>query len=113
MSWGTFGLLLSQPEKRQRFWRIKAGLLALALLSAWALFALCWWIVYLPADHWFIINHGTFAQMVAGSGLLTLLAFSGGLWSTLLLRDVTTAFFAAVLAPVAILSAMMIWLWAG
>ena len=41
MSYGTFSLLLVQPEERKRFWRIKTGLLAIAMLSAWALFFLC------------------------------------------------------------------------
>ena len=108
MSWGTFGLLLSQPEKRQRFWRLKAGLLALALLSAWGLFALCWWIGSRHQDRWFVINFGTFADNAGEAGLLALLAFSGGLWSTLLLRDVTTAFFAAVLAPLTIFGALIL-----
>jgi len=52
MSCGTFGLLLSQPEKRQRFWRIKAELVSVALLSAWALFALCCWIGRQYLDEW-------------------------------------------------------------
>jgi hypothetical protein len=104
MSGGTFGLLLSQPERRQRFWRCKAGLLALALASAWALFALCWWIGTRHEKAWQMQLLG-FAEMAGVTGLLTLLAFSGGLWTTLLLRDVTTAFFATVMVPVTIFSA--------
>lgn len=102
MSLGTFGLLLSQPEKRQHFWKIKAGLLALALLSAWVVFVTCWWLgrQFYSDDFYF----ESFAEMAGVSGLMTLLAFSGGLWSTLLLRDVTTAFFATVLFPLGIFS---------
>ena len=100
MNWGTFGLLLSQPEKRQRFWRIKANLLALGLLTVWAIFAVCWW-----------AQSGRFYEAAALSGLMTLLAFSGGLWSTLLLRDVTTAFFAALMVPAALFMAtMLVWM---
>jgi len=102
LSLGTFGLLLSQPEMRRRFWRIKAGLLALALLSAWGLFALCWWIGSHHLEPWQLNEAVSFAEMAGVSGLLALLAFSGGLWSTLLLRDVTTAFFATVLIPLGI-----------
>jgi hypothetical protein len=105
MSWGTFGLLLSQPEKRERFWSVKVGLLQGAVLSAWAVFAFCWWLCYRHADQWFLSNFGSFADMAGATGLLALLAFSGGLWSTLLLRDVMTAFFAAVLVPSAIYGA--------
>jgi ABC-type transport system involved in multi-copper enzyme maturation permease subunit len=104
ISWGTFGLLLSQPEKRRRFWRIKAGLLALALLSVWALFVLCWQIASGHLERWQLDQLGSFAEMVGVSGLLALLAFSGGLWTTLLLRDVTTAFFITVLLPLGIFS---------
>jgi hypothetical protein len=112
MSCGTFGLLLSQPEKRQRFWRIKAGLLALALVSVWALFASCCWIDRLNLKPWQFTDLDSFAHMAGVSGLLALLAFSGGLWSTLLLRDVTTAFFATVLVPMAIFSGSVV-LWAS
>jgi len=100
MSLGTFGLLLSQPEKRERFWRCKAGLLALTMLSAWAVFVLCGWLsrqfFFAPYFH---------SDMAVVSGMATLVAFSSGLWSTLLLRDLTTAFFAAVLVPFALLMA--------
>ncbi len=107
MSLGTFGLLLSQPEKRERFWKIKAGLLALALLSAWAVFVWCWWMGRRYLDSWRLEHLGSLAEMAAESGLLTLLAFAGGLWSTLLLRDVATAFFSMVLVPLAIFGALI------
>ncbi|MGO8763736.1 MAG: ABC transporter permease [Limisphaerales bacterium] len=103
MSCGTFGLLLSQPEKRGRFWKIKAGLLALAMLSAWAVFLWCGWLrhQYFFDDY----DFDSFTDMAQGTGVMTLVAFSGGLWSTLLLRDLTTAFFATVMAPAALLMA--------
>jgi hypothetical protein len=102
MSCGTFGLLLSQPEKRGRFWNIKTGLLQGALVSAWAVFALCWWIDSRHPDPWQTNIFGSFADMAFATGLLALLAFSGGLWSTLLLRELTTAFFATALVPLVI-----------
>jgi len=110
MSGGTFGLLLVQPDKRARFWRIKAGLLALALLSVWGLFAVCWFYAchYLHPE--FAPFLGTPGIMAEITGLVALLAFSGGLWSTLLLREVTTAFFASVLVPVAIYGAADAWM---
>ena len=105
MSCGTFSLLLSQPEKRARIWRIKAGLLALALLSAWVLFTGCCWIGRSHLDRWQFIEFASIGDMAGASGLLTLLAFSGGLWTTLLLRDMTAAVFATVLAPLIIFGA--------
>jgi hypothetical protein len=108
MSWGTFGLLLSQPEERRRFWRIKTELLALALLSAWGLFILSWRIGGHNLDPNSSIGLGPYDDVVLVSGLLALLAFSSGLWTTLLLRDVTTAFFATLIAPTALCAATVL-----
>jgi hypothetical protein len=100
---GTFGLLLSQPENRRRFWRVKAGLLALAVVSAWALSVWCCGFACRHLGLWQVRQELEFYEdMAAVTGLLALLAFSGGLWTTLLLRDVTTAFFATVFLPLLI-----------
>ena len=109
MSCGTFGLLLSQPEKRERFWRIKAGLLALASLSAWGVFIGCCWMAG-RQSLWRLVDPSSLAQNAAISGLLTLLAFAGGLWSTLLLRELATAFFGTVLVPLGIFGALILFL---
>ncbi|MGP8201180.1 MAG: hypothetical protein ACLQU4_16945 [Limisphaerales bacterium] len=97
MSYGTFGLLLVQPEDRRRFWRIKAGLLAVVMVSVWSLSALCLWG---SRD-----RIGLLPEMLRTSALVTLLAFCGGLWSTLLLRDMVASLFCTILAPAAILAA--------
>jgi hypothetical protein len=102
MSYGTFGLLLVQPEERRRFWRIKTGLLAVALVSAWALFALCLW----NSPAW--LGHNDCARWLEVSALMTLLAFSGGLWSTLLLRDIGISFFCACIIPALIGAATLL-----
>jgi hypothetical protein len=91
MSYGTFSLLLVQPEERRRFWGIKTGLLAVALVSAWTLFAFCLWSA--P------VYRNDLAGLLKTSALMTLLAFSGGLWTTLLLRDMVTSFFCACIVP--------------
>jgi hypothetical protein len=104
MSCGTFALLLVQPEKRQRLWRVKAGLLAAALLSAWALSALCWWICEQKSPLHLFFNPDL-RTILEISGTATLAAFSGGLWTTLLLRDATAAFFATLMAPTALIVA--------
>ena len=107
MSCGTFGLLLVQPAQRRHFWRVKVGLLALTLLSAWALFAVCLWIRQQERPPHFA-SPGDFENMLGCSALAALVAFSGGLWSTLLLRDVTTAFFATLMTPAALCMATVI-----
>jgi hypothetical protein len=99
MSYGTFGLLLVQPEERRRFWRIKTGLLALALVSAWTLLVLCAWGSRGGSGG---VN---FTELLITSVVMTLLAFSGGLWSTLLLRDMVACFFCTWLVPLVICGA--------
>ena len=76
-SYGTFGLLLVQPEERRRFWRIKAGLLAMAMASAWVVFALCIWIHPIDARR----MATDLPELLKISALMMFLAFSGGLWS--------------------------------
>ena len=102
MSYGTFGLLLVQPEERRRFWRIKTGLLAVALVSAWTLFALCLWSSLVYRNGVYDTNLAVWLKV---SALMTLLAFSGGLWSTLLLRDIVLSFFCSCLVPAFICAA--------
>jgi hypothetical protein len=111
MNWGTFGLLLSQPERRERFWKIKSGLLAFAMLSAWALLVLSWWIASRHMERWNTTVFNSFSDMIKGSGCMALAAFSGGLWTTLLLREMTTAFFTSVLVPTVIQGAFAVILW--
>lgn len=93
-SYGTFGLLLVQPKDRRRFWRIKTSLLALAMLSWLAVFTFC---ARATSPAW---------KDMAGSLSITALAafvvFSGGLWSTILVRDMATAVFCTCLAPLVI-----------
>jgi ABC-type transport system involved in multi-copper enzyme maturation permease subunit len=101
MSYGTFGLLLVQPEERRRIWNIKTGLLAVALVSAWTLFALCLW------SSRGLAGHADWAAWLTMSALMTLLAFSGGLWSTLLLRDIVASFVCAFSVPTIICAVIL------
>jgi hypothetical protein len=100
MSYGTFGLLLVQPEERRRFWRIKTRLLAIALGSVWALFALCLW-----NSRFWMGQADDLAAFLKMSAMMALLAFSGGLWTTLLLRDMVTSFFCTLIVPIIICAA--------
>jgi hypothetical protein len=93
MSHGTFGLLLVQPVERRILWRIKFALLILATVSAWGLFAVC---LALSDVH---VEPDGLRDWFEFTGLLSLLGFAGGLWSTILLREVVTSFFCACLVP--------------
>jgi len=101
-SYGTFGLLLVQPEDRRRFWRVKTRLLAFALVSALTLFALCLWIAWGWPSSANAMAREDLISALKMSALITFLAFSGGLWTTLLLRDMVSALFCTFLAPIII-----------
>lgn len=91
----TFALALAQPLERWRIWWTKVALLAGALGSVFVLWCLscaaaC---VDLPSAH------PIWKQTITNGGTFTVLAFVGGLWTTLLLRQVAAAFWFAVLVP--------------
>jgi ABC-type transport system involved in multi-copper enzyme maturation permease subunit len=94
MSSQTFSLLLSQPRPREEYWRAKIGVL-LGLLIALALFlGLVSWQFVPPAER----------RETALVWLLTAsVAVTGGLWTTLLFRQIIASFWISVLLPFAIL----------
>ncbi len=103
---GTFTILLSQPAERLRIWRIKITTLILAFLSVWIV------AVALALLQYYYFSYGGSIPMserhdyktiaLTYFTLSALAAFSGGLWSTLLLRQVATAFWFTLLFPVGI-----------
>src|SRR5215472_14329395 len=130
-SQGTFTILLSQPAGRSRIWWTKISLAATAFLTVWfaAVISLqCQFLLYdhfHPADIRFNIqpasllvgSHSIYAQYQRFPGLFNwaatfitlsvLVVFSGGLWTTLLLRQVTNAFWFTLLTPIAIIFGIM------
>jgi hypothetical protein len=105
MSYGTFAPLLAQPRPRLKTWRMKIGLLALALASVVIAAVLSLWL-------WRYIIPGVFARdgwewlgFAYYFLVLALMAFVGGLWTTLLFRQVMTAFWFAILVPFALFNA--------
>ena len=109
-SFGTFSLMLAQPQPRRRLWWTKMSALAAALGVSLA--ALCLsWAIRLRAAGFFDDMPLAFAltSMGALAGLCALLAavvVSGGLWTTLLFRQVTAAFWFSLLVPAAIFGAV-------
>lgn len=95
LSAGTFANMLAQPVSRTRTWWTKTLVLAVALGSACAF----WWIA-LRANPNLQPNpeegHKVFGQFA----LIPLVAFSGALWTVLLLRQVAAAFWLTVLIPI-------------
>jgi hypothetical protein len=97
----TLPLILAQPFERNRMWRTKTAVLALAMASAFA--AWCFSCAACIASGMGMI---AFLEMLAIGGTAAIVALAGGLWSTLLLRQVSAAFWFTILAPGAIISAI-------
>jgi hypothetical protein len=100
-SLGTFSPLLAQPWPRTRTWWIKVSILALAQLivfSVWcALFS-----IHL-AGHSEAASGDFFSQHVLlQGGFLLLAVYSGGLWTSLLFRQMVPALLMTFLVPVAL-----------
>lgn len=100
LNYHTFSALLSQPMNRPRIWLIKVATLAAAFISVWftgILLALWQTGIF---DRWSDVEFSVAFEFIT---LSTLVAFSGGLWTTLLLRQVTGAFWFTLLTPLAII----------
>ncbi len=103
---GTFSILLAQPVSRNKIWRIKISLLALAVFAVGLSFLFCLWLdlgfpgvtgIFSPA-FW-----ETFPEVLLRStslvGLVLILVFATALWTTLLFRQVSAAFWFTILIP--------------
>jgi ABC-type transport system involved in multi-copper enzyme maturation permease subunit len=121
LNWGTSSILLAQPVSRARIWRIKTLLLALALLLVFVAFFVSALLRIgsvmdisqvrgraVPYSADIVRNLVTMiaenrrealldSLMVGGLGALA--GFAGGLWTTLLFRQVSAAFWLTLLVP--------------
>ena len=106
LSCNTFSALLSQPMQRPRIWRIKVATLAIAFISVWitAFLIPLWQFGVYQWDPWLHERpNPNFNGAVEFLTLSALVAFSGGLWTTLLLRQIAGAFWFTLLTPLAII----------
>src|SRR5262249_21194490 len=96
-SLNTFPMLLAQPVPRRRLWTVKLLVLAAAFATVLlALWGSC------------LIHLGTrvgnvLPDIMLFSGMTVLVLISGGLWTTLLARQVAVAFWLTLLFPLAVL----------
>lgn len=103
MSAGTFALLMMQPISRARIWKIKIAVLGAALVLLWLALnvtfaaSLHFRLVTLGSEEWHLFIYRT--------ALMSVVFFTGGLWMTLLLRQVVAALWCTVLLPAAIVYA--------
>jgi ABC-type transport system involved in multi-copper enzyme maturation permease subunit len=114
-SLGTFSLLMSQPVERRKIWRSKITLLVvgvailfIAQLVSYELW-FYWWLPVSGSHYWISLGDDWW-MWVGASATLILIGLSGGLWTTLLLRQIAAAFWITFLAPAGILVAITLFL---
>jgi hypothetical protein len=97
-SLNTFSTLLAQPAERIRIWNTKLSVLAAAFLTVftvWLLaFGIAWWNSSVAAE-----DVGNSYNLFFSVCLIATATFSGGLWTTLLLRQLAGAFWLTLLVP--------------
>jgi hypothetical protein len=90
----TFSTLLIQPVERRRIWWIKTGLLALMTVLIWFV-----WMISFILHGEISISAADLWQTEISIVMLTLAIFSGGLWASLLCRQVIAGFWITILTP--------------
>ncbi|MDB6056451.1 MAG: C-terminal target protein, partial [Verrucomicrobiales bacterium] len=101
----TFGFLLSQPTSRKVVWRSKALPLAAALLVNLGVYMLSLRLALTWASGITSTKEGwtNFTDMLLAAPIVALLAYSGGLWTTVLFRTNLGALGITIVAPFAVM----------
>lgn len=106
---GTFTSLMSQPIERRQIWRTKIALLGSATALIYlAYFISCDSLLHLarndPGQYISSIMLGqSFRHATLNSCLALFIALAGGLWTTILLRQISAAFWITFLVPLGLL----------
>ncbi len=97
-SLNTFSAMLAQPAERIRIWKTKLSVLAAAFFSVFVLwlvaFGIAWWNSSAEASD-AKDSYNLFITVC----LIATATFTGGLWTTLLLRQIAGAFWLTLLVP--------------
>jgi hypothetical protein len=95
-SLNTFSFMLAQPAERMRIWQTKLSVLAIAFLTVLASWLVCF---FIAGSHGFATNHYGDYNLFITICLIATATFTGGLWTTLLLRQIAGAFWLTLLVP--------------
>jgi hypothetical protein len=108
MSYGTFPSLLAQPRPRVDTWQIKIGLLAVALALVVVVAGFSWLLrstIFAEGHYVNFYVLETLWHYICYLLLLAVIAFVGGLWTTILFRQIVAAFWYAILVPLVLYGA--------
>jgi hypothetical protein len=97
-SLNTFSLLMSQPAERMRIWQTKLSVLAGAFLIVFFVWLAAFGIAFRNSSVDADAAENSYNLFIAIC-LIATAAFTGGLWTTLLLRQVAGAFWLTLLVP--------------
>jgi len=97
-SLNTFSSMLAQPAERLRIWQTKISVLAVAFLIVFAVwlvaFGIAWWNSTVDVS-----DEKNSYNLFITICLIATATFTGGLWTTLLLRQLAGAFWLTLLVP--------------
>ncbi len=97
-SLNTFSLLLAQPAERMRIWQTKLSVLAVAFLTVFGVWLVAFGIAYANSNVDASSRNDSYNLFITIC-LIATATFTGGLWTTLLLRQVAGAFWLTLLVP--------------
>ena len=97
-SLNTFSLLLSQPAERMRIWQTKLSVLAVAFLIVFGVWLAAFGIA-LKNSNVDASDREVSYNLFITICLIATATFTGGLWTTLLLRQIAGAFWLTLLVP--------------
>ena len=97
-SLNTFSLLLAQPAERLRIWQTKISVLAVAFLIVFGVWLLAFGLALKNPDVDASDRAGSYNLFITIC-LIATATFTGGLWTTLLLRQIAGAFWLTLLVP--------------
>ncbi len=98
ISLNTFSAMLAQPAERTRIWQIKLSVLAVVFLITFGVWLLAYGVAFFNStmDEAEMKNSYNLFITVC---LIATATFTGGLWTTLLLRQLAAAFWLTLLVP--------------
>jgi len=97
-SLNTFSAMLAQPAERTRIWQTKLSVLAVAFLVVFFVWLTAFGIAFFNSSGDADVAENSYNLFIAIC-LIATATFTGGLWTTLLLRQIAGAFWLTLLVP--------------